>query len=101
MDANVAFCEYPYFVKVCLTSLRMESEELGVTGEWRKAAKVIFVSGIVTNLMEAPTEVLPGQLLKSVYFGLCGSLSVALRGGEPDLVLSSHCICKIVIQLQT
>lgn len=61
MDANVALlCEYPCFVKLRLTSLLMESEELRITGEWRKAAKVVFVSGIITNLMKASAEVLPG-----------------------------------------
>ena len=60
MDANVALCEYLCCVKVRVTSLLMESEELGITGEWRKAAKVIFVSGIVTNLTEASAAVLSG-----------------------------------------
>jgi len=38
----------------------MGSEELGITAEWRKAAKVIFVSGIITNITKASAEVLPG-----------------------------------------
>lgn len=82
VDGNVALCEHFCFVKVCLTSLLTEGEEFGLTGEWRKTAKVTFVSGIVKKkLTESSAEVLPGQLLKSIYFGLCGcgSLSMSLR----------------------
>lgn len=52
MDANGALCEFPFFVKIHLTLL-VGNEELGTTGEWRKAAKVIFVTGIITNITEA------------------------------------------------
>lgn len=47
MDGNVALREHFCFAKVCLTSLLIENEELGLTGEWRKTPKVTFVSGII------------------------------------------------------
>lgn len=60
MDADVALCEYPCFVKVHLTSLLKESEEVGITREWKKAAKVLlfffFFSGVITNLTETSAE---------------------------------------------
>lgn len=47
MDGNVALCEHFSIIKVCLTSLLTENEKFGLTGGWRKTAKVTLISGIM------------------------------------------------------
>lgn len=100
VDGNVALCEHFCFVKVCLTSLLTEGEEFGLTGEWRKTAKVTFVSGIVKKNLQSlllryyQDSYLSLFILDCVAVGVCQCHSEA---EEPPPVLSSHCICRIVL----